>query len=229
MALRDSARRLLMPAIGAVMILTPVYYVIAERVRTDVRILTIFEYTFGTTATVLVGYLVFFTAQALSSSRRARRLDLRLDHKIPFVVHWVWVYGVLYYLLIGLPIAFLGSARDFTVFILGGFSILLLSVPVFILWPRQCPPEWRIYPVKNTSSKYLKFIQEFDNGRSCLPSLHCALAAYASTFVPSSIALLLLPGLIGLSCLFVKQHALLDLPPGLTIGFSSGLWQTPLR
>jgi hypothetical protein len=61
-----------------------------------------------------------------------------------------------------------------------------------------------------------------DRGRNCNPSLHCTLAAYTASFVPSPLLLLGIPALICLSCLFVKQHSVLDLPTSLAFGFSIG-------
>src|SRR5215469_14684384 len=107
--------------------------------------------------------------------------------------------------------------------ITGGFIILMVSSVIFLLWPTRCPSEWRQYQVAGPSSRFLAIIQNLDRGRNCCPSMHCTLAAYTATFIPSLLLVFFIPALISLSCVFVKQHSVIDLPGSLAFGFAIGV------
>jgi len=83
------------------------------------------------------------------------------------------------------------------------------------------PPEWRKYKLNSVSTKYLKFVQGLDNGRNCFPSMHCSVATYTILILMPLISyysfMLLL--LIIISCLFVKQHQIADIVPGVLLGW----------
>jgi hypothetical protein len=67
--------------------------------------------------------------------RKSQIIYCSLDARIPFVVQWVWVYGFVYYVLFGLPLAFFSGIDQCLKCISGGFAILLLSSLVHLLWP----------------------------------------------------------------------------------------------
>jgi hypothetical protein len=214
-------RALVFAALG-VTVLAPTYYVLAKLIRGVSALEVAVAHALGLALVILSGYELYFALQRTDIGRGIRIIRTRLDNSIPFVVHWVWVYGLLYYLLVCLPVALLVEHRSFLLFVAGGVCVLLTSIPFYLLWPTSCPPEWRSYPKQPNAAKFLAFIQQFDNGRCCIPSLHAAFAAYAATFYPTSTALLIVPGVVCMSCLFVKQHSILDLPLGLVLGFIFG-------
>jgi hypothetical protein len=200
----------------------PCYYLIGRSAGTGASLADVYLWTAIFIVALLAGYELFFAVQTMTLHREARVVSSPLDNRIPFVVQWVWVYSFVYYCLLGLPLAFFSHISQCLTCIAGGFVILMLSSIVYLNWPTRCPSEWHAYQVTGISTRVLAFIQRMDQGRNCCPSLHCTLAAYTASFVPSTILLLAIPALICLSCLFVKQHSVLDLPSSLIFGFSMG-------
>jgi hypothetical protein len=200
----------------------PCYYLIGQFAGAGASLSDVYVWTIIFALALLAGYELFFAVQTMTFDRKVHVVRSRLDNRIPFLVQWVWVYSFIYYLLLGLPVSFFNRLGQCLTCIGGGFAIFLLSAIVYLTWPTTCPPEWRSYKVTDTASRVLAFIQTMDRGRNCCPSLHCTLAAYTASFAPSPILLLGIPALICLSCLFVKQHSVLDLPISLVFGFSAG-------
>lgn len=165
----------------------------------------------------------FFFVQSLKPLRKIRVVGASLDAKIPFLPQWMWVYGVRYYVFLGLPIAFIETAGELMVFIAGGSVVLLIAIPMYIFWPTESPPEWRSFPSTGISARFLTAIQSLDNGRACFPSLHCALPAYSVTFLPYRPAAIAIPIAVSMSCVFVKQHSILDIPVSLVAGMICGM------
>jgi hypothetical protein len=200
----------------------PLYYWIGRTAHENVLLLELYFWTAIFVVALLAGYEFFFAVQTINLDRRTRIIFDRLDDRFPFVVQWVWIYSVLYYVLLGLPLSFITHIEQCLACIAGGFAILLLSSIVYLIWPTRCPPKWRDYRVDGPSSRLLAFVQRLDQGRNCNPSLHCTLAAYTASFVPSPLLVVGIPALISLSCLFVKQHSVRDLPGSLVFGFAMG-------
>ena len=150
----------------------------------------------------------------------------RLDGWIPFQEKWVWIYSGAYYGILGLPLAYLRTDRECVTFIASGVGLFLLSTLVHILFPTRCPAEWRQYSVDGLSTRFLASVQYYDTGLSCFPSLHCAFAAYAAVTLPFGLLTLLLPLIISASCMFVKQHSIVEIPGSLIIG---GIWGLAVR
>jgi hypothetical protein len=211
-------KKLLFAALASLLILPPLYYTAGYLIGIGQGFYSIFLRTLGTVAAVAVGYQLFFLVQAVHPPRKTRIVGTSLDDKIPFSPRWVWVYGMLYYLFLGLPIAFIGTSGKLIVFIAGGSVILLIAIPIYILWPSESPARWRSFPCAGISARFLMAIQSLDNGRACFPSLHCALSAYSATFVPYKPAAIGIPIVVSLSCVFVKQHSVLDIPVSLALG-----------
>ena len=99
--------------------------------------------------------------------------------------------------------------------------LLLAQVAFFYLFPSTVPPDYRKYEVNSLATKFLKFVQGKDNGRNCMPSMHCSVAMYVSMALYPSIgnAAWTFAGLIAVSCLLVKQHQMADILPGLGLGW----------
>lgn len=186
--------------------------------------LTYFEYLVFTSfvAVIVIGmYQIFFWVQRNNYFFKTRCFKIKLDDKIPFWPIWVWVYNFLYYVMIGYVITSINSIEQGVFLIFWSFVLLVLQCICFLVYPSTVPPKWRKYKADTLSTKFLKFVQGKDNGRNCMPSMHMSVATYVS--------LILLPvlsywsfafiGLIALSCLFVKQHQILDIIPGIFLGW----------
>ena len=205
----------------SVFFLSAVYYLIGTGFMYST--LTYYEYLVFTSLLSVVivgGYQVFFWVQRNNYFFKTKCLKIKLDDRIPFWPRWVWIYSFLYYILIGYVLVSIRSIEDGVYLIFGGLVLLTLQSICFIVYPCTVPPKWRKYKVDTLSKRFLKFVQGVDNGRNCMPSMHCSVAAY--------VCLILLPvlsyfsfifiGLIAISCLFVKQHQIMDIMPGILLG-----------
>lgn len=126
----------------------------------------------------------------------------------------------MYYFLIGGIVIVIQNIEQGVYFIFGGLVLLIIQCICFILFPAINPPEWREYEANTISKKYLKFVQSFDGNNNCFPSIHVSLATYISMLLFPTMGLycLIFPGLIGISCLFTKQHQFVDVVAGFILG-----------
>jgi membrane-associated phospholipid phosphatase len=76
-------------------------------------------------------------------------------------------------------------------------------------------------PPRALSERYLAFVQRFDAPSNSFPSMHTSVAMLTALHLYDrhGIAALAFPALIGLSCLFTKQHYLIDIPAGAVLGW----------
>jgi membrane-associated phospholipid phosphatase len=91
----------------------------------------------------------------------------------------------------------------------------------FISFPVVTPQSWRAGNKRRTSSeRFLGFVQAFDTSSNCFPSMHVSVAMLTALHLYPLVGhwALSFPGLIGLSCLFTKQHYVLDVPSGAALG-----------
>lgn len=187
--------------------------------------LTLEEYVVFTTlvAIVVTGcYQLFFWVQRNNYYFRSRCFVTSLDAYIPFWPSWVWIYSFLYYIAIGFVVASIQSIAEGVYLIFGAVLLLLSQVAFFFVLPSTVPPEYRQYAINSVATRFLKFVQGKDNGRNCMPSMHCSVAMYVSMVLYPSIgnAAFVFAGLIAISCLFVKQHQMADIIPGLALGWA---------
>ena len=214
--------RLFLVAFASALLAAPIYYAISAFFDASPNIFRIYFFTTIAAGSILAGYEIFFLIQARSNSRIARILQTRLDRQIPFIPQFVWIYGFAYYFILLIPLSFFHTYLTCTMFILGGLLVYSISAPIFLIFPTMCPPQWRQYAVENVSTRFLYLIQNYDSGRCCFPSMHCSLAAYSAIFLPTWWASLIAPFVVALSCLFVKQHSVLEIPFSLIFGFVVG-------
>ena len=198
------------------------YYIIGNKYANSP--LTYYQYIEFTSLIAIIivgGYQIFFWVQRNNYFFRTRCLKTKFDEYIPFWPSWVWAYSFLYYLIIGLVVVSIKSIEQGVNIIFGGLLLLFLQLICFIFFPCTVPPEWRKYKLNSVSTKYLKFVQGLDNGRNCFPSMHCSVATYTILILMPLISyysfMLLL--LIIISCLFVKQHQIADIVPGVLLGW----------
>ena len=175
-------------------------------------------------AFVVVGvYQVYFWVQQNDHFARRHSLRIALDSHIPFVPHWVWVYGILYYFMIGFVIATLKSVEEGVAMVFGGLILMGAQVLCFLAFPVRTPVEYRQYPIKTLAGRFLRFMQRFDGRSNCFPSAHCSVSMYVSLLLLPHLgpASLLFAAGIAVSSLLCKQQLLADVPVGLFLGWSA--------
>ena len=167
------------------------------------------------------GYQLFFWVQRNNYHYKTRCFVSPLDKFIPFWPSCVWIYSFLYYAAIGLVVISIQSITEGVYLIFGGILLLLVQMFFFYFFPFTVPSEYREYKDNTISTRYLKFVQAKDNGRNCMPSMHCSVAMYVSLILYSSIGNISWLFIISIaaSCLLVKQHQMADIPPGIALGW----------
>lgn len=153
---------------------------------------------------------------------KARSFHSPLDEKIPFWPSWVWVYSFLYYPAIVYLNLLAKDPRQFNYMAISFIALLFLQMVFFLLYPVETPAHWRALPDSSRwSIRFLKFVQYFDKSSNCFPSMHTSVAMLTALFAWPQFGAwgLAFPTLIGISCMFTKQHYLLDLPAGAALGW----------
>ena len=153
-----------------------------------------------------------------------RDLQLPIDGRIPYWPSWVWIYSFLYYPMILFIILVLETPRQFTHISISFIFLLMLQMVFFMLFPVVTPESWRARNTKrNASERFLAFVQRFDGRSNSFPSMHCSVATLTAMHLHPLLgpAVLAFPLLIGLSCLFTKQHFVIDVPAGVALGWAA--------
>ena len=181
----------------------------------------------GMLAFAIVGiYQFYFWVQKNDRFVQRRSLRTKLDDLIPYAPQWVWVYGILYYFMIGFVIATLESIVQGVIMVFGGLVLMSAQVVCFLAFPVSTPVEYRQFPVESLAGRYLRFMQSFDGRSNCFPSAHCSVSMYVSLLLLPHMgwtALLFAAG-IAISSLLCKQQLLADVPVGLFLGWVSWLF-----
>lgn len=178
---------------------------------------------------LIVGVYQFYFWCQRHPVTHPRQLRSPVDDLIPFKPRWVWIYSFLYYpvivyinLVVESPRQFLYVAMSFMVLL--GFQMLF-----FTLLPVATPVEWRACnPCRGRSERFLAFVQSYDAPSNSFPSMHTSVATLTALHLMPYIGpvALAFPVLIALSCLFTKQHYIVDLPAGALLGwFTFGLFK----
>ena len=137
--------------------------------------------------------------------------------------HWVWVYGILYYVMIGFVIVTIKSVEEGVAMVFGALILMGAQVLCFMAFPVHTPAKYRQYPVRTLAGRFLCFMQRFDGRGNCFPSNHCSIAMYVSLLLLPQLgpASLLFAAGIALSSLFCKQQLVVDVPAGLLLGWAA--------
>ena len=130
----------------------------------------------------------------------------------------------LYYPLILYLNFIMDSPRQFTHIATSYMLLLSLQMVFFVAFPVATPEHWRTYNQQRTlSERFLALVQKFDARSNSFPSMHVSVAMLTAMHLqPHSGAVsFAFPLLIALSCLFTKQHYLIDLPAGALLGWGT--------
>ncbi|MBI5772688.1 MAG: phosphatase PAP2 family protein [Verrucomicrobia bacterium] len=178
---------------------------------------------------LIVGVYQFYFWCQRHHLAKPRELRLPLDDSIPFRPRWVWIYSFLYYPVIVLINLVVESPRHYLYVAISFMLLLGFQMAFFLLFPVATPAEWRTVTVRRGRSvRFLEFVQKFDARSNSFPSMHTSVATLTALHLvpfagPWAFAF---PVLIALSCLFTKQHYVVDLPAGALLGWGCfGLFQ----
>jgi membrane-associated phospholipid phosphatase len=170
---------------------------------------------------IIGGYQFYFWCQR-NPLTPARELRLPIDDRIPFWPAWVWIYSFLYYPGILYVNWVVDSSREF-VYLAGSFlGLLAMQMAFFVLFPVATPESWRTINGRHTwSERFLAFVQRLDARSNSFPSMHTSVAMLTALYLQPHLGpwAYLFPVLIALSCLFTKQHYVVDLPAGAALGW----------
>jgi membrane-associated phospholipid phosphatase len=153
-----------------------------------------------------------------------RELGLPVDGWIPYRPGWVWIYSFLYYPAILYANFVVESPRQFTHLVVSYILLLLSQMTFFLLFPVATPASWRPAAGGQTASeRFLAFVHRFDARSNSFPSMHTSVATLTALHLYPSLGswAFAFPALIGLSCLFTKQHYLVDVPAGAALGWAT--------
>jgi membrane-associated phospholipid phosphatase len=172
---------------------------------------------------IVGGYQFYFWCQ-----RRplvpARGLKLAVDDWVPYRPGWVWIYSLLYYPAILYTNLVVESDSEFTRLAVSYLLLLVFQMGFFLAFPVVTPESWRSANRAHThSERFLAFVQRFDARSNSFPSMHTSVAMLTALHLYPSLGAwtLVFPALIGLSCLFTKQHYVVDVPAGAALGWAA--------
>jgi membrane-associated phospholipid phosphatase len=172
---------------------------------------------------IIGAYQLYFWCQR-NPLTAPRQLWMPVDDWIPYRPGWVWIYSLLYYPAILYANLVLDSPRDFTHVATSYLVLLGLQMLFFLLFPVVTPEDWRRQNTRRTpSERFLDLVQRFDARSNSFPSMHTSVATLTALHLYPSLGAWALgfPVLIGLSCLFTKQHYVIDVPAGAGLGWAA--------
>ena len=173
---------------------------------------------------LIVGVYQFYFWCQRNALTDPRELTFSIDRWIPFWPTWVWVYSFLYYpAILGVNLI-IESSQQFIYMAISYMLLLALQMVLFLTYPVTTPKHWRQRDTVNgISEKFLAFVQRFDAPSNSFPSMHTSVATLTAFHLYSELGAItfLFPTLIGVSCLFTKQHYFIDIPAGALLGWVS--------
>lgn len=171
---------------------------------------------------LIIGIYQFYFWCQRNPLTAPRQLRLPIDDAIPFLPHWVWIYSCLYYPVIVYINFVTESPRHFLYLAMSYIVLLLFQMAFFVMFPVATPVEWRTRnPGRDRSERFLAFVQSYDASSNSFPSMHTSVAMLTALHLAPQLGgwAYTFPVLIALSCLFTKQHYVLDLPAGAVLGW----------
>jgi membrane-associated phospholipid phosphatase len=173
---------------------------------------------------LIVGVYQFYFWCQRNAVAAPRQFKGSLDDLIPYRPRWVWIYSCLYYPVIVYINFVVPSPREFIYMATSFLVLLALQMLFFVFFPVATPEKWReLNQRRGRSERFLSFIRRFDSPSNCFPSMHVSVATLTALHLQSALGpwSFVFPVLIALSCLFTKQHYLIDLPAGAVLGWIS--------
>ena len=171
---------------------------------------------------LIVGVYQFYFWCQRHQLAQSRQLRFPIDDWIPYRPNWVWIYSFLYYPVILYINWTVESPGQFTRVAISYLLLLFLQMAFFLLFPVVTPESWRATNKQRTySERFLAFVQRFDAASNSFPSMHVSVAMLTALHLDASLGpwVFAFPMMIALSCLFTKQHYVVDLPAGAALGW----------
>jgi membrane-associated phospholipid phosphatase len=172
---------------------------------------------------IIGGYQFYFWCQR-NQLAVPRQLRSPVDDLIPYRPRWVWIYSFLYYPVILYTNLIVGSPQQFTHLAISYLLLLAFQMAFFLAFPVVTPESWReCNQQRSHSERFLAFVQRLDARSNSFPSMHTSVAMLTALHLYPSLGagVLSFPILIGLSCLFTKQHYVVDVPAGAALGWAA--------
>jgi membrane-associated phospholipid phosphatase len=173
-------------------------------------------------AFLIVGVYQFYFWCQRNHVARPREFRTPVDDRIPYWPRWVWVYSFLYYPVIVAINWTVNSPREFLYVAISYMVLLAFQMAFFVFMPVSTPTEWReMVSDRGYSEKFLLFVQSFDARSNSFPSMHTSVATLTALHLYPAFGpwIFAFPVLIALSCIFTKQHYIVDLPAGGVLGW----------
>jgi len=170
---------------------------------------------------LIVGVYQFYFWCQRNPLTRPREFRLPIDDWFPYRPRWVWIYSFLYYPVIVAINWSVNSPRHYLYVAISYVLLLVFQMAFFTLLPVATPAEWRTCNTRRgRSERFLAFVQSLDARSNSFPSMHTSVATLTALHLLSLIGpwALVFPALIGLSCLYTKQHYVIDVPAGAALG-----------
>jgi membrane-associated phospholipid phosphatase len=186
--------------------------------------MTPIDYAIDLTLSVIliVGIYQFYFWCQRNHFTAPRELRFAVDDAIPYWPSWVWIYSFIYYPLILYLNFVVESPAHFTRMAMSYVLLMAAQMVFFVLMPVTTPARWRDYNLRRgLSERFLAFVQRIDARSNSFPSMHVSVAMLTAFHLQPHLGsgALAFPGLIALSCVFTKQHYVLDLPAGALLGW----------
>ena len=172
---------------------------------------------------IVGGYQFYFWCQR-NQLAAPRLLRSPVDDLIPYWPWWVWIYSCLYYPVILYTNLVVDSAQQFTHLAISYLFLLVFQMAFFLGFPVTTPESWRACnQQRNHSERFLAFVQRLDARSNSFPSMHTSVATLTALYLYPHLGVSAwsFPVLIGLSCLFTKQHYVVDVPAGAALGWAA--------
>jgi len=165
--------------------------------------------------------LGYFGASILGRSRGALAVFLPIDGWIKFSPVWTPIYLIAFPMIL-LSLLLVNRRRDLEELASAYTITILISAIIFVLHPMEVPRP-HLMTEMSFSGWALQTLYRFDSTRNALPSLHAGLGLCCcrlSFRISNSIGILFCVLLLGFltATLATRQHAILDLLTGLTLG-----------
>ena len=173
---------------------------------------------------LIVGVYQFYFWCQRNPIGAPRQFNSWLDNLIPYRPRWVWIYSCLYYPVIVYINFVVADPREFIYMATSFLVLLALQMLFFVYFPVATPDNWReLNKNRGRSERFLAFVRRFDASSNCFPSMHVSVATLTALHLQMAIGpwAFVFPVLIALSCIFTKQHYLIDLPAGAMLGWVS--------